>query len=107
MPSFRHVSIVITPGTLRADIDTLGATLQVYSATAKTDTDSSQIQINNVSSTNAIKCGAEKGMELIKPRAALFKQLVTVKTWKAVGRLCTEPLCPYPPVITVLISGEM
>lgn len=62
LPEFRHVTFAVTSGTMQANIYILVILIQVYRATSKTVT-YFFTNTDNVASTNAIKCGAETGME--------------------------------------------
>lgn len=97
LPSFRHVTFVVTPGTTQEDIDTLVASLAVYNATSE-----------GSPSSRGFKCGS-MGIRDIKmtPRQAFFAPSTTVDVSASVGRVCAETLCPYPPGIPVLFPGEV
>lgn len=50
--------------------------------------------------------GAPLPPQRMAPRAAFFAPSEAVATDAAVGRICAELLCPYPPGVPVLCPGE-
>lgn len=98
LPSFRHITFVVTPGTTQEDVDTLVTSLAVYNATSREKSPFS----------NGFKCG-NIGIQDVKmtPRQAFFAPSTTVDVSEVVGRVCAETLCPYPPGIPVLLPGEV
>ena len=43
---------------------------------------------------------------VVSPREAFFSKTETVPAAEAVGRVCAEMICPYPPGVPVLSTGE-
>ena len=43
---------------------------------------------------------------MVSPREAFFSTTETVSAAQAVGRVCAEMICPYPPGVPVLSTGE-
>jgi len=46
-------------------------------------------------------------VQALPPRAAFFAASEAVPAQAAVGRVCAELLCPYPPGVPVLCPGEV
>jgi lysine decarboxylase len=44
---------------------------------------------------------------VVSPREAFFSPTETVSAAEAVGRVCAEMICPYPPGVPVLSTGEL
>jgi lysine decarboxylase len=44
---------------------------------------------------------------VVSPREAFFSPTETVAAGQAVGRVCAEMICPYPPGVPVLSTGEL
>ena len=43
---------------------------------------------------------------VVSPRTAFFSPYEVVSASEAVGRVCAEMICPYPPGVPVLSPGE-
>jgi arginine/lysine/ornithine decarboxylase len=43
----------------------------------------------------------------LTPRQAFFAQHATVALTEAAGRICAEPLVPYPPGVPLCVPGEV
>lgn len=98
LPSFRHITFVVTPGSTEKDVDVLVTSLAVYTATSKEKSPFS----------DGFKCGNVGTQDMsMTPRQAFFAPSTEVEISEAVGRVCAETLCPYPPGIPVLLPGEV
>ena len=56
-----------------------------------------------------VSVSASFGIEpevVVSPREAFFSTTETVSADQAVGRVCAEMICPYPPGVPVLSTGE-
>lgn len=100
LPSFRHITFVLTPGTSQEDVDMLVASLSVYAATGS-DISSS------VNKFDPSALGAHSKTAKMTPRQAFFAPAKAISSSDAVGCVCAETLCPYPPGIPVLLPGEV
>lgn len=102
LPSFKHVTFVITPGNTQADVDRLVTSLALYEATSHQGMLDMEIPKNQSPSRGSV-FGEQTD---VSPRAAFFADAVTVLADDAVGRICVETLCPYPPGIPIVVPGE-
>lgn len=103
LPSFRHITFVLTIGTTQDDVDTLITSLHLYNATSGEDTPFAHgfwldVPVFHNASEHAIA---------MTPRQAFFAPSISIPTEKAVGRISADTLCPYPPGIPVLVPGEI
>lgn len=99
LPAFRHITFVFSPGNSQHDVDTLVTSLSLFNAT---NVDTAPEFASALRLTNPV-FGETSG---ITPRDAFFAETETVNAEDAVGRICAETLCPYPPGIPVLVPGE-
>lgn len=101
-PSFRHITFILTPGTTKEDIDKLIASLTHYSANIQSAVPFSSgfhLDLPNFIATDYTM--------RMTPRQAFFAKSLTVPSEHAVGQVCAETLCPYPPGIPILLPGEI
>lgn len=101
-PSFKHITFVFTPGNTRAEVDRLVTSLALFEATSHEGMPDMNTLENEIESRSGT-FGEYTG---ITPREAFFAPATTVPADEAVGRICVESLCPYPPGVPVLVSGE-
>ncbi len=50
---------------------------------------------------------AEHSQSPLSPRQAFFATQCRIPTAQAIGQICAETICPYPPGIPVLLPGEL
>jgi arginine decarboxylase len=96
LPSFNHITFIISIGNTRTHIDRLVAAFQTLTSTAPTA--KIRPKITRANSLDPIPA--------ISPREAFFAPTETVSQEKALNRVSAELICPYPPGIPVLIPGE-
>ena len=99
LPSMRHLTFIISVGNRQPDIDRLiwGLTQLAakYAQTLPLNLGSIDLQDQVLSEM------------VITPRQADRSPQINVSTNQAIGRICAESICPYPPGIPVLIPGEI
>jgi arginine decarboxylase len=99
LPSIRHLTFIISLGNRQADIDRL------VSAFGDLATNYSQDIALNLPS---IEIDQRIFTELaITPRQANQSHQISVPVDRAIGKISAESICPYPPGIPILISGEI
>lgn len=101
LPSFRHLTFVFTPGNTRQEVDLLVSALAEIGTT---------IGASGNRKRGTLK-GTSKGTVFgeatnVTPREAFFADAEIMPVEDAVGRICVQTLCPYPPGIPVLVPGE-
>lgn len=102
LPSFRHITFVLSVGTTQRDIDLLIASLAVYAVTTPVhDTPFGHGFHLEVPSSE------RRQAMVMTPRDAFFAPSVHLSAEEAIGRVSAETLCPYPPGIPVLLPGEV
>lgn len=102
LPSFKHITFVFTPGNTRAEVDRLVTALALFEATSHKGMPDMKVTKNKAKGRCSV-FGQQIG---VTPRAAFFARAETVSADAAVGRICAETLCPYPPGVPVLFAGE-
>lgn len=102
LPSFKHLTLVLTPGNTKEDVDRLVLALSLFEATSVEEMMIEGLEESEMPSTGSV-FGEETGMT---PRDAFFADSEVVATDEAIGRICAETLCPYPPGVPVLVPGE-
>lgn len=101
LPSFKHVTFVVTPGNTQADVDRLVTSLALYEATSHHGIPDMEISENEFPSRGSV-FGQQTN---VSPRAAFFANAESVLAEDAVGRISVETLCPYPPGIPIVVPG--
>lgn len=124
LPSLLSLTFVVSAGTSSQDIIRLIGSLEALSARYRTDAPAplSALLGENASSDEPKISnprvlfhgnGWENGtafwqqVRVLSPREAFYADFETVGIEDAVGRVCTELLCPYPPGIPVIVPGEV
>jgi arginine decarboxylase len=99
LPSLRHLTFIISLGNTLADIDRLVAALTElatnYAVTKCLELPSIELPDPILTET------------IVTPRQADRSRHLSVSIDDAVGKISAESICPYPPGIPVLISGEI
>jgi arginine decarboxylase len=98
LPSQRHLTFILSLGTLLTDIEPLLQAFEQWSAQAKPST---QPQQTSTIVTPSIE------QPSLSPRQAFFAAQDNVSLQQAVGRISAETICPYPPGIPLLLPGEV
>jgi arginine decarboxylase len=99
LPSFRHITLIFTPGNSQDDVDTLITSLALFRATP----DPPRRPSVPASPPPVLGRHAPRAMT---PRDAFFAPAERVSADDAVGRVSADTLCPYPPGIPVVVPGE-
>jgi arginine/lysine/ornithine decarboxylase len=124
LPSLLSLTFVVSAGTSSQDIIRLIGSLEALSAQYRTDASAplSALLSENASSDEPKISnprvlfhgnGWENGtafwqqVRVLSPREAFYADFETVGIDDAIGRVCTELLCPYPPGIPVIVPGEV
>ncbi|MBD2088864.1 aminotransferase class I/II-fold pyridoxal phosphate-dependent enzyme [Microcoleus sp. FACHB-1515] len=95
LPALRHITFILSIGTIDADIDRLIAAFQQLDRRDRKSTPFPQIPNSQVGIANCLP-----------PRSAFFCARTAVSFADAIDRLSAETVCPYPPGIPLLIPGE-
>lgn len=102
LPSFKHITFAISPGNTQSDVDRLVTALALYEATSGEGLPNLESSGNSISGP----CSSFAEATGLTPRDAFFANSEVVDADQAVGRICVETLCPYPPGVPVVVPGE-
>ncbi len=105
LPTLRHLMFIISLGNTDSDITQLVESfrqLSQLSASRKPITDIHK-NARLYPSENVFEPGTERSHS---PRQAFFAPKHPVPIAQAVGHICAETICPYPPGIPTLFPGE-
>jgi arginine decarboxylase len=99
LPSLRHLTFMISLGNTRSDIDRL---IWAFTELAKNYSEDKPLALPSIEPPTKILTEMA-----ITPRQADRSHHLSVSIDDAVGKISAESICPYPPGIPVLISGEI
>lgn len=107
LPSMHHLTLIVSLGNRQTDIDRLvwGLT-QLATKSANTDSPILASISQRLGSSDYLPQQALTKM-VITPRQADRSPQISILAEMAIGRICAESICPYPPGIPVLIPGEI
>lgn len=97
MPSWRHLTFIISPGNRDWDGEMLVAGLRGLAQADRFPLELPEVELVS-KPISTPPCS---------PRRAFFAPTATVPIESAGGRLAAELVCPYPPGIPLLIPGEL
>jgi arginine decarboxylase len=95
---------IVTLSTLRSDLEQLAVALREIAVKGRgggTGLNSAESGAKATLLDLAFEC-----TQVLSPRDAFFSKHCRVDIGKAVGRVCAEIVCPYPPGIPILYPGE-
>ena len=98
LPSMRHLTFIISLGNTSADIDRL---VRAFVELATNHPQDKCLELRSIELPRILTEMA------ITPRKADRSRHLSVSIDDAVGKISAESICPYPPGIPVLISGEI
>ena len=98
LPSMRHLTFIISLGNTSADIDRL---VRAFVELATNHPQDKCLELRSIELPRILTSMA------ITPRQADRSRHLSVSIDDAVGKISAESICPYPPGIPVLISGEI
>ncbi|HIK10319.1 MAG TPA: aminotransferase class I/II-fold pyridoxal phosphate-dependent enzyme [Oscillatoriaceae cyanobacterium M33_DOE_052] len=109
LPSWGHLTFIISLGNTEADIE------QLIKSFAQLASVSPRPEVSPVNSwakaqlqTWSPRLPVSESPRLpVSPRSAFFAAREVVPAERALGRISTEIVCPYPPGIPVLMPGEI
>jgi arginine decarboxylase len=96
LPTLRQIAFIISLGNTAHDVDSLVQGLIDLAQMHKP----SSIQASSVLTLPMLH------MPALSPREAFFAAHESVSTKQSVGRISAETICPYPPGIPLIFSGE-
>ncbi len=99
LPSIRHLTFIISLGNSQADIDRL---VSAFSDLATNYAQSVPLNLPSIEIDHQIFTELA-----VTPRQANQSHQISVPVDRAIGRISAESICPYPPGIPILISGEV
>ncbi|MDB9529395.1 aminotransferase class I/II-fold pyridoxal phosphate-dependent enzyme [Oscillatoria sp. CS-180] len=110
LPTLRQLTFILSLGNSQEDCDRLVNSLKTLIQTApdfKLD-----CKLDCKLQWPALDHSSLKNMPLLSqpplsPRHAFFAESEVVETMAAIGRICADAICPYPPGIPVILPGEM
>ncbi|MCU0534846.1 MAG: aminotransferase class I/II-fold pyridoxal phosphate-dependent enzyme [Hydrococcus sp. Prado102] len=103
LPTWQHLTFIITLGNTQEDIDRLVGAFERLSKEFKKEE-----KIHNIISSPYFQ-EQDKGqsqLPFLSPRDAFFAPTETVSIEDAIDRISAETICPYPPGIPTLLPGE-
>lgn len=98
LPSMRHLTFIISLGNTSADIDRL---VRAFVELATNHPQDKCLELRSIELPHTLTSMA------ITPRQADRSRHLSISIDDAVGKISAESICPYPPGIPVLISGEI
>ena len=99
LPALRHLMFIVSLGNTEDDIDQLiEGFRQICAFSRISDRKMSQ---SSLLMTETHQCRTKQS-----PRQAFFARKMPMPAACAIGRICAETICPYPPGIPVLLPGE-
>lgn len=114
LPTQRHIMFIVSLGNTSEDIKNLvngfQQLCQLHPTTQKTplsyhhSTKHTRARPSQVTAENIPPFAIS--LPSTTPRQAFFAPKVSVDIHEAVGRICAETICPYPPGIPTLLPGE-
>jgi arginine decarboxylase len=99
LPSIRHLTFIISLGNSQTDIDRLVTAFSDLVTNYSTD-QPLNLPVINLDDRILTKLA-------ITPRQADRSAQISVPAQQSIGKISAESICPYPPGIPVLISGEI
>jgi arginine/lysine/ornithine decarboxylase len=102
LPTLRQLTFILSLGNTEADGDRLGQALATLVERSPALPPALPSPLERASQAVPLI-----SMPPITPRAAFFANTRTVGRAEAVGQLCADVVCPYPPGIPVLLPGEV
>ncbi|MEM6868748.1 MAG: lysine decarboxylase, partial [Cyanobacteria bacterium P01_C01_bin.121] len=102
LPALRHIMFIVSLGNTSEDIANL---VQGFKQLCKQ-------HLSNPATVRPVQSFASPALLFSSspisttPRQAFFSKKVSTSVDEAIGRLCAETICPYPPGIPVLLPGE-
>jgi arginine decarboxylase len=99
LPSMRHLTFIISLGNTRSDIDQL---VTAFSKLATNHPQAKYLDLPSIEPPDRILTEMA-----ITPRQADRGNHLSIPIDDAIGKISAESICPYPPGIPVLISGEI
>lgn len=115
LPALRHITFIVSLGNNDSDIDRLIAGFKTLCRACPPEKEGS-LGANQAQSGKPLSPETAVGQETVEPlilgvasvspRQAFFAGKTARSLEDAVGSLCAETICPYPPGIPVLLAGE-
>mgnify|MGYP001077647603 CR=1 FL=1 len=109
LPTLSNLTFILSIGNTSADIDQLidgfKSLCKSHAASAQMPTASARTPSVHTPSIHT-PANTELAFSPISPRQAFFAAKTPLPTDQAIGKICAEILCPYPPGIPVLFPGE-
>jgi arginine decarboxylase len=99
LPALRHLMFIISLGHSAADIDRLISAFRDLC-----EQDFPDCPLPSLSGWVTIN---ERAIPLLSPREAFFAPKLSISADQAVGQICAETICSYPPGIPALLPGEV
>jgi arginine/lysine/ornithine decarboxylase len=94
LPSLHHLTFVISLGNTREDLRHLVQGIQTLAQDKRSPLSLPSFPLPSLQ------------VPILSPRQAFFSRRRTVPVSDAIGQVCAELICPYPPGIPVLMPGE-
>ncbi len=109
LPARRHLMFIVSLGNTAADITRLITAFKQLSQhpappfRRPRSTAGGHAQLLGVA---PLPLAAERSQSPLTPRQAFFACKTPLPTSQAIGHICAETICPYPPGIPALLPGE-
>ncbi|TVQ20855.1 MAG: aminotransferase class I/II-fold pyridoxal phosphate-dependent enzyme [Leptolyngbya sp. DLM2.Bin15] len=94
LPSLHHLTLIISLGNTREDLRHLVQGIQALAQAKRSPLSLPNLPLPPLQ------------VPILSPRQAFFSRRRTVPVSDAIGQVCAELICPYPPGIPVLMPGE-
>jgi arginine decarboxylase len=101
LPTFRHLTFILSLGSSHADLDRLLMALAHLSQHSPYGSKIAHFPMHKVADTFA--CMEDP---LLSPRDAFYASKISIPICAAAGCISAETLCPYPPGIPITLPGE-
>ncbi len=106
LPTLSNLTFILSIGNTSIDIDRLIHGFQGLCTSHSTKSQKLRGKFPTPATYVSTDLPVEPVFSLISPRQAFFAIKTRLPIEQAVGKICAETLCPYPPGIPILFPGE-
>ncbi|KAJ7571404.1 hypothetical protein O6H91_01G163700 [Diphasiastrum complanatum] len=103
LPSLHSLTFAFTPGVDKGDVDRMIKGLETLAARYPVKVLPNSMCPADIDPNSNIW----ENITVITPRDAFFAPIEKISSSEAIGRVCAESICPYPPGIPIIAPGEI
>lgn len=100
LPALRHLMFIVSLGNTAADIDQLISGFKQLCESSPLE----RVPLPDIPELHIVEGNV---LPPLSPRQAFFAPKASIPVEQAVGHICAETICPYPPGIPALLPGEV